>query len=92
MVPEIVDIIRRIDAEAPSGSIRICFIIQDNTAHMANLSVYVSSYVNGVAEIHSEILKNELLRGLVLRLPRALPEQDQRHHAPRAGWACATRS
>ena len=29
---------------------------------MANLSVYVSSYVNGVAEIHSEILKDSLFR------------------------------
>jgi starch phosphorylase len=29
---------------------------------MANLSVYVSSYVNGVAELHSEILKRDLFR------------------------------
>ena len=29
---------------------------------MANLSVYVSSYVNGVAEIHSQILKDSLFR------------------------------
>ena len=29
---------------------------------MANLSVYVSSYVNGVAEIHSQILKDDLFR------------------------------
>ena len=35
-------------------------IANDNTAHMANLSVYVGSYVNGVAEIHSQILKDDL--------------------------------
>lgn len=38
------------------------FIIRDNTAHMANLSVYVSSAVNGVAELHSELLKRDLFR------------------------------
>ena len=29
---------------------------------MANLSVYVSTAVNGVARIHSEILKNDLFK------------------------------
>ncbi|MEI3078538.1 MAG: glycogen/starch/alpha-glucan phosphorylase [Oscillospiraceae bacterium] len=29
---------------------------------MANLSVYVSTAVNGVAQIHSEILKNSLFQ------------------------------
>ena len=38
------------------------YVVQDNTAHMANLSVYVSSYVNGVAEIHSRILKEDLFK------------------------------
>ena len=61
VVPEICDIIVRIDnklrAEHPG-----LFIVKDNTAHMANLSVYVASYVNGVAEIHSQILKDDLFR------------------------------
>ena len=61
VVPEICDIITRIDnklkAEHPG-----LFILKDNTAHMANLSVYVASYVNGVAEIHSQILKDDLFR------------------------------
>ncbi len=61
VVPEIVDIIIRIDnklkAEHPN-----LFIIRDNTAHMANLSVYVGSYVNGVAEIHSQILKDDCFK------------------------------
>ena len=59
VVPEIVDIIRRIDEKLKYEHPGL-FIIKDNTAHMANLSVYVSTYVNGVAEIHSQILKDDL--------------------------------
>ena len=61
VVPEIVDIILRIDEKLRSEHPGL-FIVRDNTAHMANLSVYVSSYVNGVAEIHSQILKDDLFR------------------------------
>ena len=61
VVPEIVDIIIRIDEKLKSEHPKL-FIVRDNTAHMANLSVYVGSYVNGVAEIHSQILKDDLFR------------------------------
>ena len=61
VVPEIVDIIVRIDEKLKSEHPNL-FIIRDNTAHMANLSVYVGSYVNGVAEIHSQILKDDCFR------------------------------
>ena len=61
VVPEIVEIIRRIDARCRSEHPGL-FIVRDNQAHMANLSVYVSSAVNGVAQIHSEILKNDLFK------------------------------
>ena len=61
VVPEICDIIVRIDArlrqEHPNSNL---FIVKDNTAHMANLSVYVSTAVNGVAQIHSQILRDSL--------------------------------
>ena len=63
VVPEICDIIEKIDTrlknEHPNSGL---FIIKDHQAHMANLSVYVSTAVNGVARIHSEILKNDLFR------------------------------
>ena len=59
VVPEIVEIIRRIDEKLKWEHPGL-YIIKDNTAHMANLSVYVSTYVNGVAEIHSQILKDDL--------------------------------
>ena len=61
VVPEIVDIICRIDEKLKSEHGNL-FIVKDNTAHMANLSVYVGSYVNGVAEIHSQILKDDCFK------------------------------
>ncbi len=36
-------------------------IIRNNLVHMADMAVYCSSYVNGVAEIHTEILKDTVL-------------------------------
>ena len=61
VVPDIVDIICRIDEKLKQEHPNL-FIIRDNTAHMANLSVYVGSYVNGVAEIHTQILKDDCFR------------------------------
>ena len=37
-------------------------IIKENNVHMANLAVIGSNHVNGVAEIHTEILKNDQFR------------------------------
>ena len=61
VVPEIVDIILRIDEKLKREHPNL-FIVRDNTAHMANLSVYVGTYVNGVAEIHSQILKDDCFK------------------------------
>ena len=61
VVPEIVDIILRID-ERLKGENPGLFIVKDNTAHMANLSIYVGSYVNGVAAIHTQILKDDCFK------------------------------
>ena len=61
VVPEIVDIICQIDQKLKWEHPNL-FIIRDNTAHMANLSVYVGTYVNGVAEIHSQILKDDCFK------------------------------
>ena len=64
VVPEICDILLRIEEklrqELPDSDLHI---LRDNHACMADLSVYMSRKVNGVAEIHSEILKNDLFRG-----------------------------
>ena len=61
VVPEIVDIIIRIDEKLKREQPGL-FIIKDNTVHMANMLVYVGSYINGVAEIHSQILKDDCFK------------------------------
>lgn len=38
------------------------FIVRDDVAYMANLAIYVASKVNGVARIHTEILKNDTFK------------------------------
>lgn len=68
VVPEIVDIICRIDKKLKWEHPGL-FIVKDNTAHMANLSVYVGSYVNGVAEIHTQILKNDCFKDWYYAFP-----------------------
>ena len=37
--------------------------------HMANLAIYVGSYVNGVAEIHSQILKDDCFKTWYAKYP-----------------------
>ena len=69
VVPEIVDIICRIDQRLKRENPNL-FIVKDNTAHMANLSVYVGSYVNGVAEIHSQILKDDCFKDWYHQFPQ----------------------
>ena len=63
VVPEVCAIIEKIDArlkkEHPHDGLSI---IRDGQAHMANLSVYVSTAVNGVAKIHTQILKDDLFK------------------------------
>ena len=61
VVPEIVDIICRIDQKLKWEHPDL-FIVKDNIAHMANLSIYVGSYINGVAEIHTQILKDDCFK------------------------------
>ena len=64
VVPEICDIIEKKSTPGSSRSTRTAAFSssKDHQAHMANLSVYVSTAVNGVARIHSEILKNDLFK------------------------------
>ena len=69
--PETAAIIRRIDARerdrmALHGIYGDMFnnmqIIEGSTVHMARLALYASRYINGVAAIHTDILKNDVFR------------------------------
>ena len=70
VVPEIADIICKIDHKMRTDipmdfqerRSKKLFIIDEDVVHMANLSIYVGSYVNGVAEIHSQILKDDCFK------------------------------
>ena len=63
VVPEICDILVRIEErlqrELPGRDLHV---IRDNQACMADLSVYMSRKVNGVAAIHSQILRDDLFK------------------------------
>ena len=72
ILPNIYNIIRRIN-EQLLGELRTIYpenvakhhrmaIIQGDLIHMAWLAIYGSSYVNGVAALHTELLKHEELK------------------------------
>lgn len=70
-VPQVLDIIKKLDKmlkkelkakSVPKEKAEKMQIIQDKKVHMAYLAVFCSKYVNGVAKIHTEILKNDVLK------------------------------
>lgn len=70
VLPEIVAIIKKLDSRLVKDmkkrglsetEIKKLRIIDDKMIHMARLAIYMATYVNGVAEIHTEILKNTAL-------------------------------
>ncbi len=71
VIPEIYDIIcliankcqEELIAKGVSGDVRAKMrIIDGNAVHMARLATYAGTYVNGVAQLHTEILKRDLLK------------------------------
>ncbi len=46
----------------PKDKINTMKPVIDGTVHMANLAIFCSSYTNGVAEIHTQILKDDVLK------------------------------
>jgi len=71
VIPEIVGIIVQINdklimalknAGVPEDKACGMRIIDCDTIHMARLAVFMSAYVNGVAEIHTDILKRDLFK------------------------------
>ncbi|MBP0968201.1 MAG: glycogen/starch/alpha-glucan family phosphorylase [Oscillospiraceae bacterium] len=71
LLPEIYAIILQISEQflaelyakdIPEEQIRAMRIIRDGQIHMADLAMYAGRYVNGVAEIHTELLKTTVLK------------------------------
>ena len=67
-VPSVADIICRIDHKLRQEG-RGLWVINNDIVHMANLSIYVGSYINGVAEIHSQILKDDCFKQWYAQFP-----------------------
>ena len=67
-VPAVADIICRIDHKLRQEG-RGLWVINNDIVHMANLSIYVGSYINGVAEIHSQILKDDCFKQWYAQFP-----------------------
>ena len=65
VVPQLVPIIHRLDLIIKSNNAdpSVWIIDTDRMVHMANLCVHFTFSVNGVARIHTEILKNSQLSG-----------------------------
>ncbi len=70
-IPRVYDIIVKIDEAlarelagmgVPGDKAQSMRIIQRETVHMAHMAIFASSYVNGVAKLHTEILKNDALK------------------------------
>ncbi len=71
VIPEIYDIIcliankcqEELIAKGVNNDMRAKMrIIDGNAVHMARLATYAGTYVNGVAQLHTEILKTDLLK------------------------------
>jgi len=70
-IPQVLDIIKQIDkklknelkkAKVKKEIAETMYIIQDKRVHMAYMATFCSKYVNGVARIHTNILKSSVLK------------------------------
>ena len=64
VVPQLVPIIRELDLRAKGRyqDSRVAIIDEENRVHMAHMDIHYGCSVNGVAELHTEILKNSELK------------------------------
>lgn len=65
VIPEIVEIIRQLDARKKAefpGNTAVEIIDVHGNVHMANIAIHYGFSVNGVAALHSDILKAETLK------------------------------
>lgn len=65
VVPHLVDIIRELDALVAKevADVALHIIDESGRVHMAHMDIHFSNSVNGVAALHTEILKNSELKG-----------------------------
>ena len=78
VAPQIVPIIRDLDARIKGRykDPRVHIIDDQNRVHMAHMDIHYGYSVNGVAYLHTEILKNEELNTVLRHLPTEIQQQD----------------
>ena len=71
---------------------RMSIIGEDSgkSVRMAHLATVGSHAINGVAALHSELLKESVLKDFLRDVARAVLQQDQRRHAAPLPGACPT--
>ena len=64
VVPQLVDLIEALDVmmKQRSDDAKLAIIDENNNVHMANIDIHVGKSVNGVAAIHTDILKHTELK------------------------------
>ena len=67
--PRIADMITRLDRHVREKGITAGPVLQDDVVNMANLACHFSYSVNGVAKIHTGILKNDVFSDLATAYP-----------------------
>ena len=74
------DLVRREGDDARCRRMSIIEEDGEKRVRMAHLAIVGSHSVNGVAALHSEILKRELFRDFHELWPEKIQQQDERHH------------
>ncbi len=60
VAPQLIPIIRRLDAKLREQGHEGLYIIENHTIHMANMALACTHCTNGVAELHTQILKERV--------------------------------
>ena len=84
VVPHLMPIIHELDAQAKKKykDENVAIIDKDQRVHMAHMDIHYGFSVNGVAALHTEILKNSELNNVLRYLSGEIQQQDKRNHFP----------
>ena len=69
VAPQLIPVLRRIDQRLRGHGWQLS-VIREGRVHMAELAVYASHAVNGVARIHTQILKDQVFQEWYERYPQ----------------------
>ena len=84
VVPQLMPIIEKLDtlARTRTEDEGLAIIDKDDRVHMAHMDIHFTHSTNGVAALHTEILKNSELHGFYELYRKNSTTSIQRHHLP----------